>query len=162
MSKKKTRWNTRLMHKRLDAFVTKNHRIPTRRELKAHNGLPAPYIIEKFGKKNYRLWLQARYPEYVCENWQLDLLAKRQVSRRRWIALFQKEYMRIKPTSGRQYNENRTQGTPTWGTIAKYIGEDHNKWNNFKTVAGVEGISIPPKEKPKTEFKVSVFVEFIQ
>ena len=70
MSKKKTRWNARLMHKRLDAFVTKNHRIPTRRELKAHNGLPAPYIIEKFGKKNYRLWLQARYPEYVCENWQ--------------------------------------------------------------------------------------------
>lgn len=116
-------------------------------------------MIEKFGKQKCRLWLQARYPEYVHKSWQLDLLANRTMSRRRWIALFKEEYTRIRPTSGLQYNENRTKGTPAWGTIAKFIGENPKRWNDFKVATGVIGIPIPPKEKPKTQYNVSVYIK---
>lgn len=153
------RWNEDIMCERMDAFVAQKHRVPTFKEMKSHNGLPAPYVIEKFGKQKCRLWLQARYPEYVHESWQLDLLANRTMSRRRWIALFKEEYTRIRPTSGLQYNENRTKGTPAWGTIAKFIGENPKRWNDFKVATGVIGIPIPPKEKPKTQYNVSVYIK---
>lgn len=158
MTRMKIRWTAKLARKAIDDFVSHNNRVPNTRELKANHGLPAPGAIERLFKKNYRLWLQKTYPEYVHESWQLDLIAKRKMGKRKWLALFRKEYVRIKPTSGSQYNKNRSEGTPTWGTIAKLAGEDKNKWTNLKRVAEVENFPIPQKETPAIELKVSVFV----
>ena len=66
-----------------------------------------------------------------------------------WLELFKKEYKRIKPSTGNQYNQQRSQGTPTWNTIAKLIGESEHKWSNMKKVAGVEDVPISSK-KPST------------
>ena len=50
--------------------------------------------------------------------------------------------MRKKPTCVIEYDKKRSEGTPTWRTIAKLIGEDRNKWDNLKKIAGVADIPI--------------------
>ena len=142
----RTNWTDELIRARISDFVSQHGRIPTQKELLSNAELPAPAIIARIEKKNYRVWLHKTYSDVASKSWKLDLLANEQIQKQEWLTLFQREYMRIKPTCGIEYDKKRSEGTPTWRTIAKLIGEDRNKWDNLKKIAGVADILISEKD----------------
>ena len=142
----RTNWTDELIRARISEFISQHGRIPKQKELLSNTELPAPAIITRREKKNYRVWLHETYPDVASKSWKLDLLENEQIEKQEWLTLFRKEYMRIKPTCGMEYDKKRSEGTPTWGTIAKLIGEDRNKWDNLKKIAGVANIPISEKD----------------
>ena len=145
-SGKRTNWTDELIRARISEFISQHGRIPKQKELLSNAELPAPAIITRIEKKNYRVWLHETYPDVASKSWKLDLLENEQIEKQEWLTLFRKEYMRIKPTCGMEYDKKRSEGTPTWGTIAKLIGEDRNKWDNLKKIAGVADVPISEKD----------------
>lgn len=146
---RRTFWTKELIRQRVEGFIIQNGRIPSREDLLGTPELPSPETFNNVVKMNWRLWIKETFPDCVPDNWRYDLLSSKKIDKKKWLELFKKEYKRIKPATGNQYNQQRTQGTPTWNTIAKLIGESEHKWSNMKKVAGVEDVPISSK-KPST------------
>lgn len=146
---RRTFWTEVLIRQRVEGFIIQNGRIPSREDLLGTPELPSPETFNNVVKMNWRLWIKETFPDCVPDNWRYDLLSSKKIDKKKWLELFKKEYKRIKPATGNQYNQQRTQGTPTWNTIAKLIGESEHKWSNMKKVAGVEDVPIS-SNKPST------------
>ena len=57
-----------------------------------------------------------------------------------WIDIFKREFERIRPKSGREYEAKRGKGKPTWGTIARNL--NLARWLDLVKLCGVDMSSL--------------------
>ena len=57
-------------------------------------------------------------------------------SKEEWIADFVAQYSSIRPSSAKEYNVKREKDSPTWLTIARYLGAA--TWKELIELVGVE------------------------
>jgi len=117
-----TRWSERTIFDTIDQFVLDRGRNPTATDFIPKGMPPHPVIKLRFGI-TLKEFLEKYYPQP-------------KIDRDEYKRLFISEYERIKPRGACDFNENRANGVPTWGTFAKMFGI--SRWLEWIEFCGLE------------------------
>lgn len=110
------KWDAAASHAAVDSFLAAHGRPPTVRELDSLPGLPCHRSIElEFGMKAAE-WLRENYP-HEGQKYRFESHTPEEYKN-----LFIREYDRIRPRSGLDYNRRRDPRCPTWQYTAQVLG----------------------------------------
>lgn len=120
-----TAWSESTIFDTIDQWIIENDKIPSTRDL-TKKGLPPVPVIKNRFKMLAREFLDTYYPkvEPLCKSERYGYRTKED-----WLIDFKKQFESIKPQSASEYNKHRSQGSPTWFTIASICGL--SKWNDL-------------------------------
>ena len=103
-------WSDKSIRDTVEQFIADNGRVPTASDFRKKGMPPHPVIKQKF-KITLAEWLDKNYPTPEPDPTEL---------RQKYTQEFIDEYIRIKPTSSKDFNQRRDPKTKTWMTVAKY------------------------------------------
>ena len=112
-----TGWSERTIFDTIDQFIIDHGRIPTVTDFKK-KGLPPHPVIKLRFNMTLREFLDTHYPDQKLCTSRIYFTETKEY----WRDLFLTDYHENKPGSAEEYNAMRTNGTPSWQTIAKMFG----------------------------------------
>ena len=141
-----TGWSERTIFDTIDQFIDDNDRMPLVSDFKK-KGLPPHTVIKlRFGI-TLREFLDQYYPAQKLCNSQFYYTK----SKEHWRDVFIAEYRKNKPTSAELYNSTRSEGVPSWGTVAKMFGIGKwYEWLYFCEIVPFVGKREPKQGKTKS------------
>ena len=107
------------IHDTVKQFIIDNGRMPTATDFKKKGMPPHPVIKQKY-KITLGEWLEKFYPTQKPTYEEL---------KEKYTKEFLLDYDRIKPKSQEEFNQNRTEGTRGWQTLAAYYNV--KSWRNL-------------------------------
>ena len=141
-------WSDAAIRDAVDQFILDQARVPTATDFKKR-GLPPHTVIKNRYGATLQDWLQENYPV---------VKPSQEEQRRALTKEFKKEYLRIRPKSADEYNDNRTPGSPCWYTVAV-----HNQTKRWREL--LKKLNLPiynnvdvPREAPP--LKVNIFTHY--
>lgn len=149
------KWGKTAILKAVKNFIKETGRIPVHKDFKESDELPRPSAIKIYFGLTTCKFLDKYYPQQEPRG-----LHYHTKSAEEWLAIFVANYNRIKPFDVEDYNRERDEGTPAWGTYAKMFGVE--KWSELQTFAKVERyIRQPqPRRRKRTVFKITHHHDF--
>ena len=112
------RWTKEQVFDALDKWKAEHGRNPTITNL-AETDMPSGSTIQYLFDMKPTAFLNIYYPNNTPKKNTSQYTIK---SKQEWIDNFVEQFNKNKPISGREYDLKRDKGTPTWGTIARYVG----------------------------------------
>lgn len=112
-------WTREMVKDRLDKWAAEHGRNPTVTNL-AEPDMPKAVTIQRLFDMKASAFLNIYYPS--------DTSKRRNTSKYtiktedEWVEDFVRQFNEIKPRSAKDYNAKRAEGTPTWLTVARYLG----------------------------------------
>ncbi|SDB58268.1 hypothetical protein SAMN02910317_03048 [Ruminococcaceae bacterium FB2012] len=138
-----THWTKELVTERLDKWRDSHGRNPTVTDL-AEPGMPKSSQIKRLFDMKATAFLNIYYPADKPKQPRSKYTEK---SREEYIAEFKNEYGRIKPRSCKEYNVKRCNDSPTWMTVARYLGAA--TWKELLELTAVDTEHLRRREGPK-------------
>lgn len=131
-------WTDKAIRDTVEQFILDNGRVPATHNF-GRKGMPSNIVMERRYKMPLKDWLDQNYPNRFKT--QKEIEAER-------LALFVKEYKRLKPVGPKEFNRARKDGVISWATAAGYLGL--GGWN-----ALISELKLPvyEREKPQRELK---------
>lgn len=123
-------WTKESVHKALDEWAEGHGRNPTVTDL-AEPNMPKAVTIQKLFDMKASAFLNIYYP--TGKNKRISRYTVR--TREEWISDFTAQYKSIRPVSAREYNVKRSKDSPTWLTVARYLGVA--TWKELLELTGV-------------------------
>lgn len=148
-------WTKELVFKKLNDWK-KNHdnRNPNATCLAEH-GMPKAHTIQRLFDMKASAFFNIYYPN---DNSKKTAYTPYSVhSKEEYVELFIKEYNRIKPRTSKEYNVLRNKDTPTWLTIAKYVGV--TTWRELLEITKVDISCSSRMKKTARSFNITHQVE---
>lgn len=112
------RWTKEQVFDALDKWKVDHGRNPTITNL-AETDMPSGSTIQYLFDMKPTAFLNIYYPNNTPKKNTSQYTIK---SKQEWIDNFVEQFNKNKPISGREYDLKRDKGTPTWSTIARYVG----------------------------------------
>lgn len=125
-------WTKESVCQALDEWAESHGRNPTVTDL-AEPNMPKAVTIQKLFDMKASAFLNTYYTTEKRKK-QSSRYSVR--SREEWIADFISQYNSIRPVSAKEYNVKRDKDSPTWLTIARYLGAA--RWNELLELTGVK------------------------
>lgn len=138
-----THWTKELVTERLNKWRDSHGRNPTVTDL-AEPGMPKCSQIKRLFDMKATAFLNIYYPADKPKQPRSKYTEK---SREEYIAEFKSEYERIKPHSCKEYNVKRRDDSPTWLTVARYLGVV--SWKELLELTAVDTEHLRRREEPK-------------
>ncbi len=135
-------WTKEAVFKRLNEWKKEHGRNPTVTNL-AEPGMPKAVTIQHLFDMKASAFFNIYYPLETKRTSTTPYSVK---SKDEWLAFFCKQYDKIKPTSGTDYNAKREEGTPTWITIARYCGV--SQWTKLLEISNVDTSHLKRVKQP--------------
>ena len=143
-----TRWTDEAIQDAVEQFILDHDRNPTVTDFKKR-GLPPHTVIHNRYGISLRTWLTRNYPSPPSSQDE----AKAEVTEH-----FIRDYQRVQPASGEEYNRKRIPGTPCWYTIAGY---NHvHCWRELLSKLGLPVYSKRPVPEVKPKLTVNIISDF--
>ncbi len=123
------KWTKTTIYEAVSLWSTVHGRYPSVKELEMYKELPGIFAVKREYGLSGREFLQRFFPEErKRERGKLreNLILKQFIS----------EYEKLRPVSGRDYNERRSPETLTWNQAARAIGV--SGWTELLLVSGVD------------------------
>lgn len=141
-------WDDETIRLSVEAFMQENARLPSAREFDTCPYLPSHIVIRRRYSLSVAAWLTREFPDHEPAPSTRRHLQYKQLTPSDLRDIFFAEFKRIRPTSSRMYNLERTPSTPTWQYIAKRCGL--KTWTSLKAYSGVHTLpAVDGKPKPK-------------
>lgn len=137
-------WSDKSIHDRVQQFIEDEGRNPTASDFRKKGMPPHPVIKQKY-KITLAEWLEQNYPTTKPSFEEL-----REMHTKKFI----EDYNRIKPKSQDEFNKNRTKGTPSWITVAKYY--DIKSWRTLIKRLGLPFHFELARDRTPVTFKVNI------
>lgn len=109
-------WTKETVFQALDQWRDEHGRNPTVTNL-VEDGMPKAVTIQRMFDMKASAFMRIYYPS---EHTKKPVTKYSVRTEQEWIDDFKRQYEKIKPKSGREYNNCREEGSPTWNTIIKY------------------------------------------
>lgn len=126
------RWTKEQVFEALDKWKAEHDRNPTMTNL-SETDMPSGSTIQCLFDMKPTAFLNIYYPNDKPKKITSQYTIK---SKQEWIDNFIEQFNKNKPISGREYDLKRDKGTPTWGTIARYVGV--TTWTKLLILAKVD------------------------
>lgn len=139
-------WNDKTIRESIERFIKENGRPPNTKDLSKHEYLPPVPSIRQVYKTPVAEWLRQNYPNNGIDHWQYR---NQKVSDEELLNWFKSEYKRIKPTTEKEFRQNRGEGSPSWRYVANQLGI--RSWKKLIEFAELENYKAP---KAGTNFRV--------
>lgn len=144
------RWTKEAVFQALDQWRDEHGRNPTVTNL-VEDGMPKAVTIQRMFDMKASAFMSIYYPS---EHTKKPVTKYSVRTEQEWIDDFKRQYEKIKPKSGREYNNRREEGSPTWNTIIKYchIGT----WTELLKVTNVDTKHLhkTPEERTYTVIQI--------
>ena len=127
-----TNWTKELVFERLNEWKDSHGRNPTMTDL-AEPGMPKAAQIKRLFDMKATAFLNIYYPSSKAKH---PTSRYTQKSKDEYIEEFITQYERIKPRTEKEYNAARNKESPTWMTIARYVGV--TSWGELLKITKVD------------------------
>lgn len=139
-------WTREMVKERLDKWAAEHGRNPTVTNL-AEPDMPKAVTIQRLFDMRASAFLNIYYPSGTSKRRNTSRYTVK--TEEEWVEDFVRQFNEIKPCSAADYNAKRAEATPTWLTIARYLGL--STWGGLVLHTGVstkrlEGRQIAVKE----------------
>ena len=141
-------WSDKSIRDAVEQFIVDNGRPPTVTDFKAKGMPPHPVFKQKY-KITLGEWLEQNYPKYKSTYEEL---------KEKYTKEFLENYNRIKPKSQEQFNQNRTQGTRGWQTLASYYNV--KSWRSLIKTLGLPLYFEMSRDRVSPKIKVNIFSDY--
>lgn len=141
-------WSDKSIRDTVEQFIIDNGRNPTATDFKRKGMPPHPVIKQKY-KTTLGKWLEINYP---IKKPSFDELKEK------YTKQFIKDYSRIKPKSQEEFNKNRTNGTASWNTVAKYY--DAKSWRSLIKKMGLPLYFEMARDRTPAKIKVNIYTDY--
>lgn len=153
-----SRWSEATIFDTFDQWICEHGRIPTTKD-RARKGLPPiPVIKNRFGLTG-KEFIDTHYPRAHPK---CDSVKYGDKYKEEWLRIFKSEFLRIRPTSAVEFNQNREQELPTWATFARFV--NLSTWRQLLNYCNFA--PIPKKRQPfrkeKKLLKIVSHVDILQ
>jgi len=105
-------WTDKSIHDSVQDFIKRSNRLPNVSDFGRFPFPPHTVISNLYGI-TVKSWLEIYYPTYKPTQ------EERKIT---YTEAFKTEYLKIKPTSARDYNKRRNKECVSWNTISSYYG----------------------------------------
>ena len=112
------RWTKEMVFEQLDKWKSVHNRNPTVTDL-VESDMPKVITIKKLFDMRASAFLNIYYPRTANKHSTSKYSIK---TKQEWVDNFIEEFNRIQPQSSKDYNAKRDPDSPTWLTIARYLG----------------------------------------
>ena len=143
-----TRWTDEAIQDAVEQFILDHDRNPTVTDFKKR-GLPPHTVIQNKYGITLRNWLDRNHP---------SLLPSQEEAKAEATEHFIRDYQRVQPASGEEYNHKRTPGTPCWYTIAGY--NQVHCWRGLLNKLGLPVYSKHSAPEVKPKLKVNIISDY--
>lgn len=109
-------WTKETIFQALNQWRDEHGRNPTVTNLVEY-GMPKAVTIQRMFDMKASAFMSIYYPS---EQTKKPVTKYSVRTEQEWINDFRRQYEQMKPKSGREYNNRREEGSPTWNTIIKY------------------------------------------
>lgn len=133
-------WTKELVFEYLDKWKIEHDRNPTVTTLTEPN-MPKYTTIQKLFNMKASAFLNIYYPSEERKPMTTKYTVK---TEQEWIDDFKEQFDKIQPKSANDYNNKRDKSTPTWLTIARYLGV--TKWTELIKITKVNTKCLQIKE----------------
>ncbi len=143
-----TRWTDKAIQDAVEQFILDHGRTPTVTDFKKRRFPPHTVIQNKY-RVILRTWLTRNCPSSPSSQDE----ANAEVTEH-----FIRDYQRVQPASGEEYNRKRSPGTPCWYTIARY---NHvHCWRELLSKQGLPVYSKRPAPEVKPKLTANIISDY--
>lgn len=125
-------WTKETIFQALNQWKDEHGRNPTVTNLVEY-GMPKAVTIQRMFDMKASVFMSIYYPS---EQTKKPVTKYSVRTEQEWIDNFRRQYEQMKPKSGREYNNRREEGSPTWNTIIKYCHV--GTWNELLKFTNVD------------------------